>query len=260
MSCIIHCPYIQPRVVLWVETGISNSSATRIAVFPQLTASSHDPKKAHNELKYIIYQATADYVETLCSIYEKDNEHIDKNLRELLIDRAYIDTDVQKTKFSPLVEVFMRPSLSIPKTARHSAKVTQIFWEKAVLLIDRAYIDTDVQKTKFSPLVEAIPYWTDKKALFELLIERGVVARSSQKLSGGITGIHRHVSLWVSIWRRGVPRVWHGYSCDHHYPYPISLEKAWKNSVPRSSMVSMHFRKNIILWTPYNVRSPAHTG
>lgn len=81
----------------------------------------HDPKKAQNELKYIIYQATADYIKTLCSIYEKDNEHIDKNLRELLIDRAYIDTDAQKTKFSPLIE--------------------------------------------------AIPYWTDKKALFELLIE-----------------------------------------------------------------------------------------
>lgn len=40
------------------------------------------------------------------------------------------------------------------------------------LIIDRAYIDSEQRKTKFSALVESIPRWTDKKALFDLLIER----------------------------------------------------------------------------------------
>ena len=40
------------------------------------------------------------------------------------------------------------------------------------LVIDRATIDADDQKTKFSPLVEEIPNWTDKEALFRLLIEK----------------------------------------------------------------------------------------
>lgn len=81
----------------------------------------HDPEEKHDELKYVIYRATADYIKTLRPIYGEGNECIDKNLKELVIDRAYIDADAQRTKFSPLVE--------------------------------------------------AIPHWTDKRKLFELLIE-----------------------------------------------------------------------------------------
>lgn len=40
------------------------------------------------------------------------------------------------------------------------------------LIIDRAYIDSEQRKTRFSALVETIPFWTDKKALFDLLIEK----------------------------------------------------------------------------------------
>lgn len=40
------------------------------------------------------------------------------------------------------------------------------------LLIDRDYIDSENRKTKFSPLVESIPRWTDRKRLFENLIEK----------------------------------------------------------------------------------------
>lgn len=81
----------------------------------------HNPEGTHNGLGYVIFQAASDYIKTLCQFYENGSEDIDKKLKELLIDRAYIDADEKKTKFSPLVET--------------------------------------------------IPYWTNKKALFELLIE-----------------------------------------------------------------------------------------
>lgn len=81
----------------------------------------HDPKDQYKELKYVLKRATENYIRVLYQIYGGENERVDGILKELMIDRAYIDADVQKTKFSPLVE--------------------------------------------------AIPHWTDKKALFELLIE-----------------------------------------------------------------------------------------
>lgn len=70
----------------------------------------HDKEEKHAEFKYAIYPAAENYIKTLCKIYGKDkdyikyNDYVDKNLKELFIDRAYIDADEQKTKFSPLVE------------------------------------------------------------------------------------------------------------------------------------------------------------
>lgn len=82
----------------------------------------HDADKQHMDAKYVIYPAVRDYVHTLYRIYGEENDRIDGILRELVIDRAIIDADDQKTKFSPLVA--------------------------------------------------EIPNWTEKEALFRLLIEK----------------------------------------------------------------------------------------
>lgn len=78
----------------------------------------HNPDDQCKELKYVLKRATENYIQVLYHIYDGENERVDGILKELMIDRAYIDA----------------------------------------------------QKTKFSPLVEEIPFWTDRKALFELLI------------------------------------------------------------------------------------------
>lgn len=82
----------------------------------------HNTDAQYTKMNYVVYPATCNYVQTLYNIYGGENDRIDEILKELLIDRAEIDADDQKTKFSPLVE--------------------------------------------------AIPNWTDKEALFRLLIEK----------------------------------------------------------------------------------------
>lgn len=65
----------------------------------------HSPEEnADSNFRNAIYQATIDYINILSRIYDTNNERVDAVLKELIIDRAYIDADTQKTKFSPLVE------------------------------------------------------------------------------------------------------------------------------------------------------------
>lgn len=68
----------------------------------------HDPEQKYNELGYVLKQATESYIKVLYQIYGGGNERVDAILKELMIDRAYIDADAQKTKFSPLVEAIPR--------------------------------------------------------------------------------------------------------------------------------------------------------
>lgn len=69
-----------------------------------------------------VFAATKEFIETISKMYDSDSEYVNNVLKELIIDRAYIDSEQRKTKFSALVE--------------------------------------------------SMPRWTDKKALFELLIEK----------------------------------------------------------------------------------------
>ena len=64
----------------------------------------HDPNGQCTEMKCVLKQAAMDYIKVLYKLYDGSNERVDGILRELIIDRAYIDSDAQKTKFSPLVE------------------------------------------------------------------------------------------------------------------------------------------------------------
>lgn len=64
----------------------------------------HDSDEQYTETRYVFYPAIKDYIQTLYEIYGERTERVDGILKELIIDRAYIDSDAQKTKFSPLVE------------------------------------------------------------------------------------------------------------------------------------------------------------
>ncbi len=82
----------------------------------------HAPKVKDPEIDDVTFKSAKMYIETMDELYDCDSEYVDKILKELIIDRAYIDSEERKTKFSLLVE--------------------------------------------------SIPLWTDKKDLFDLLIEK----------------------------------------------------------------------------------------
>lgn len=82
----------------------------------------HAPKSNDHQLDDVVFKATKDYIKAMSDIYDSDSEYVDNVLKELIIDRAYIDSEERKTKFSILVE--------------------------------------------------RIPLWTDRKALFDFLIEK----------------------------------------------------------------------------------------
>lgn len=52
----------------------------------------------------VVYPAAKEYIQSLSNMYDDNNEYVDNVLKELIIDRAYIDSEEKKTKFSPLVE------------------------------------------------------------------------------------------------------------------------------------------------------------
>lgn len=60
------------------------------------------------ELESVIFQAINQYIEVMSNIYDSENEYVNGILRELLIDRAYIDSEERKTNFSQLVETIPR--------------------------------------------------------------------------------------------------------------------------------------------------------
>lgn len=64
----------------------------------------HSTEDQHAAMNDVVYPAICSYVQTLYNIYRGGNDRVDKILKELVIDRAYIDADDKKTKFSPLVE------------------------------------------------------------------------------------------------------------------------------------------------------------
>ncbi len=80
------------------------------------------PEEINSKFEDVVFKATKKFIESLGEMYDNDSEYVNNILKELIIDRAYIDSEQRKTKFSALVEY--------------------------------------------------IPHWTDKKALFELLIEK----------------------------------------------------------------------------------------
>lgn len=82
----------------------------------------HTPEKENPKIGDVVFKSAKMYIETMRELYDYDNEYVDNILKELIIDRAYIDSEERKTRFSILVE--------------------------------------------------SIPLWTDKRALFALLIEK----------------------------------------------------------------------------------------
>lgn len=64
----------------------------------------HSTEDQHAAMNDVVYPAICSYVQTLYNIYRGGNDRVDKILKELVIDRAYIDADDKKTKLSPLVE------------------------------------------------------------------------------------------------------------------------------------------------------------
>lgn len=64
----------------------------------------HSTEDQHAAMNDVVYPAICSYVQTLYNIYRGGNDRVDIILKELVIDRAYIDADDKKTKFSPLVE------------------------------------------------------------------------------------------------------------------------------------------------------------
>lgn len=82
----------------------------------------HVPEKKDPTVEDVTFEATKMYIESMRRLYDDDSEYVNNILKELIIDRAYIDSEERKTKFSVLVE--------------------------------------------------SIPLWTDKKALFDFLIEK----------------------------------------------------------------------------------------
>lgn len=63
----------------------------------------HGTGDQHMAMNDVVYPSICNYIQTLYNIYGGGNDRVDKILKELVIDRAYIDADDQKTKFSPLV-------------------------------------------------------------------------------------------------------------------------------------------------------------
>lgn len=82
----------------------------------------HVPGKNNPQIGDVTFKATKVYIESMRALYDDDSEYVNNILKEMIIDRAYIDSEERKTKFSVLVE--------------------------------------------------SIPMWTDKKALFDFLIEK----------------------------------------------------------------------------------------
>ncbi len=82
----------------------------------------HVPEKKEPKIEDVAFKAAMMYIESMRELYDDDSEYVNDILKELIIDRAYIDSEERKTKFSVLVE--------------------------------------------------SIPLWTDKKALFDFLIDK----------------------------------------------------------------------------------------
>lgn len=68
----------------------------------------HDTENKHVEWENVVFKATKEYVKIMSEIYDSDNEYVNDIMKELLIDRAYIDSEDRKTKFSVLVESIPR--------------------------------------------------------------------------------------------------------------------------------------------------------
>lgn len=82
----------------------------------------HDSKGGSQNIEDVVFEATKEYIQFMSEIYDSNDEYVSSVLKELVIDRAYIDSEERKTKFSKLVE--------------------------------------------------SIPLWTDRRALFDFLIEK----------------------------------------------------------------------------------------
>lgn len=64
----------------------------------------HTPEIENPKIKDVTFKSAKMYIETLGEFYDDDSEYVDKILKELIIDHAYIDSEERKTKFSLLVE------------------------------------------------------------------------------------------------------------------------------------------------------------
>lgn len=64
----------------------------------------HAPQMENPKIEDVTFKSAKMYIETMWELYDSDSEYVDKILKELIIDRAYIDSEERKTKFSLLVE------------------------------------------------------------------------------------------------------------------------------------------------------------
>lgn len=64
----------------------------------------HDPEGKTNTIDDVVFKATKEYIQSMREMYSNESEYVDNILKELIIDRAYIDSEQRKTRFSELVE------------------------------------------------------------------------------------------------------------------------------------------------------------
>jgi hypothetical protein len=64
----------------------------------------NDSANANLDFKAFVYVATKSYIENISQLYGNNDKTVDENLKELLIDRSYIDIEERKSKFSDLIE------------------------------------------------------------------------------------------------------------------------------------------------------------
>lgn len=79
-------------------------TAWRAKVVTSLHVENKNGDAANTDFNTFVFTATKQYIQYLSDLYGNDNESVDNMLKELIIDRAFIDAEERKTKFSELIE------------------------------------------------------------------------------------------------------------------------------------------------------------
>ncbi len=68
----------------------------------------HAPDNPEATLADVTFKAAETYIQTMSCLYGSEDKYVNDILKELIIDRSYIDSEERKTKFSVLVETIPR--------------------------------------------------------------------------------------------------------------------------------------------------------
>ncbi len=159
------------RILLNSLSLITIFSQNICVAFSELKSLLDIPNVSETENIYALMESLSPAIFKLMTIRD------DKGLRlchRVIAEKVMLLLYASENKNSKIEDVTFKSAKTYIETMRElydddSEYVDNILKE---LIIDRAYIDSEERKTKFSVLVESIPLWTDKKALFDLLIEK----------------------------------------------------------------------------------------